>query len=236
MAQISNINMAQISNTTMAQISNIIMVKISNMNMAQLSNMIIIPKSRAWWWFMITIMMLTQNSTSGKEDEDGLIPKSRFWWWCMIMTMMKNNFIFLQEKRMRMVTQVKSWSFMALQDRHQGRTVLSEETLIHRFSSSIIVRYFTIHIKIVTIMYINVILLHFSPFQNGERFSRKVFVGGLPPDIDEGQQSIWQENHIFEAQSIQTCPWLDQTIHFLSCRWDHSFIPPFWTPGCGLAT
>lgn len=23
--------------------------------------------------------------------------------------------------------------------------------------------------------------------ENGERFSRKVFVGGLPPDIDEGQ-------------------------------------------------
>ena len=26
---------------------------------------------------------------------------------------------------------------------------------------------------------------NFDP-QNGERFSRKVFVGGLPPDIDEG--------------------------------------------------
>ena len=29
-------------------------------------------------------------------------------------------------------------------------------------------------------------------FQNGERFSRKVFVGGLPPDIDEGQQCFWK--------------------------------------------
>lgn len=25
---------------------------------------------------------------------------------------------------------------------------------------------------------------------NGERFSRKVFVGGLPPDIDEGKMSL----------------------------------------------
>lgn len=34
----------------------------------------------------------------------------------------------------------------------------------------------------------------YSAHQNGERierFSRKVFVGGLPPDIDEGKLMIW---------------------------------------------
>lgn len=34
----------------------------------------------------------------------------------------------------------------------------------------------------------------YSAHQNGERierFSRKVFVGGLPPDIDEGELLDW---------------------------------------------
>jgi hypothetical protein len=29
----------------------------------------------------------------------------------------------------------------------------------------------------------------------GERFSRKVFVGGLPPDIDEGKLFVLQKNY-----------------------------------------
>jgi hypothetical protein len=35
---------------------------------------------------------------------------------------------------------------------------------------------------------------HSQGSDNGERFSRKVFVGGLPPDIDEGEKNckfIW---------------------------------------------
>lgn len=38
------------------------------------------------------------------------------------------------------------------------------------------------------------------PHQNGdrmERFSRKVFVGGLPPDIDEGRNSDGRQSSMF---------------------------------------
>ena len=37
---------------------------------------------------------------------------------------------------------------------------------------------------------------HCFPHQNGERverYSRKVFVGGLPPDIDEGETAVITE-------------------------------------------
>jgi hypothetical protein len=38
---------------------------------------------------------------------------------------------------------------------------------------------------------------HSNNSDNGERFSRKVFVGGLPPDIDEGMSCFEKEkkNH-----------------------------------------
>lgn len=34
---------------------------------------------------------------------------------------------------------------------------------------------------------------HSQGSDNGERFSRKVFVGGLPPDIDEGKKTLLNE-------------------------------------------
>lgn len=43
------------------------------------------------------------------------------------------------------------------------------------------------------------------PHQNGERierFSRKVFVGGLPPDIDEGERQLFQRSAAFYICSL----------------------------------
>ena len=54
-----------------------------------------------------------------------------------------------------------------------------------------------------------------------ERFSRKVFVGGLPPDIDEGDPSL-RLSAVF-------------TLH-LSCRRDHGILQEVWPPRSGLAS
>ena len=43
---------------------------------------------------------------------------------------------------------------------------------------------------------------NFDP-TNGERFSRKVFVGGLPPDIDEGEEDLKEKRlNIFGVQTF----------------------------------
>lgn len=73
------------------------------------------------------------------------------------------------------------------------------------------------------------------PHQNGERierFSRKVFVGGLPPDIDEGKG---------KTQWLVPSSWSRATVcslfaHLFSSRWNHLKLPPLRPPGGGLAS
>lgn len=84
------------------------------------------------------------------------------------------------------------------------------------------------------------------PHQNGERierFSRKVFVGGLPPDIDEGEDNItvFQDCIIlltFTFLLHQPSFFLFTSLLFLSplyLRWNNLKLSPFWSPGGGLA-
>ena len=54
-----------------------------------------------------------------------------------------------------------------------------------------------------------------------ERFSRKVFVGGLPPDIDEG--------------NVPLCSLLITLVTFILCRGDHCTFSTFRPVDCRLA-
>lgn len=65
------------------------------------------------------------------------------------------------------------------------------------------------------------------PHQNGERierFSRKVFVGGLPPDIDEGQQ---------KTQRLVLPAWSRAAVVSLSF---HLFLPQMKSPQASAAS
>lgn len=47
---------------------------------------------------------------------------------------------------------------------------------------------------------------HCFPHLNGERverYSRKVFVGGLPPDIDEGEEKEAFQSHLMFSSELQ---------------------------------
>jgi len=49
---------------------------------------------------------------------------------------------------------------------------------------------------------------HCFPHLNGERverYSRKVFVGGLPPDIDEGTAHLWNTRDYVRGWKVLTC-------------------------------
>ena len=70
------------------------------------------------------------------------------------------------------------------------------------------------------------------PHQNGERierFSRKVFVGGLPPDIDEGEGDAAA---LLEVLVFAFAPSHFSLIHL---RWNNLKLSPLWSPGGGLA-
>jgi len=74
---------------------------------------------------------------------------------------------------------------------------------------------------------------------SGERFSRKVFVGGLPPDIDEGEFKCGIDFLVLSASSscestslfplFLTCDYHD---YFSFCyRGDYGQFQTIWTPG-----
>lgn len=86
------------------------------------------------------------------------------------------------------------------------------------------------------------------PHQNGERierFSRKVFVGGLPPDIDEGEKTTLTQSCILEHYPTPFMFVLFDLIclssHFCCSfsppyiRWNNLKLPPLWSPGGRLA-
>lgn len=79
---------------------------------------------------------------------------------------------------------------------------------------------------------------HCFPHQNGERverYSRKVFVGGLPPDIDEGKESLtkWKTGNrlLKDTPSSSKC-----NLCLVLFRRDHSQFPALWSLVCGLAS
>lgn len=50
---------------------------------------------------------------------------------------------------------------------------------------------------------------HSQGSEGGERFSRKVFVGGLPPDIDEGKL-LWNISNKLRVKCKLWCPDMNQ--------------------------
>lgn len=48
--------------------------------------------------------------------------------------------------------------------------------------------------------------------ENGERFSRKVFVGGLPPDIDEGESWVATVWFVLPCKMVFNCFYLYNSL------------------------
>jgi hypothetical protein len=69
--------------------------------------------------------------------------------------------------------------------------------------------------------------------ESGERYSRKVFVGGLPPDIDEGGFTL---HPLLSLTAI--CCRSNRLICFLSdsLRGNQRQLPPLWIARCRLAS